>query len=245
MRVGWLGALSVVVPPLAASSCDLDFTDPVGSQPAVLTVWLEVLSGEESEFRVTGGFSPGSDGGGMPRKIADDRLTILGHSFVPRGATSQAALTYEETWVPSSIQEPGPLELWGPRVEGIIDPPPLVRFRLCRGEASEVDRLAPTDTLHLSISCPFHDPDVEADWLDWELRVTSAEAGSQVLVRLRGSAGPPTEIALPADWISMDESPAIVLEMDVREGFVRENLALQYDVRMTVRSIMRWELDRE
>jgi hypothetical protein len=85
----------------------------------------------------------------------------------------------------------------------------------------------------------------EFDGLAWELRVTSSEDGSPTLLLLRGSVGPPTDVELPANWIPVDARPAIRVEMDVRESLVREDLALQYDVRMTVRSRIRWRLEWE
>ena len=191
---------------LAIGGC-LDFVEPELPErgaPAVLQ--LAVRLREMNEVEVEGRLVPGLDEAGIRRRLADERVRVMGRELSPDSTSVTGTRVYRAAWAAGSAETAGPIEARGPGMADLGSAPEFRWFALQREGAAELALEAGAD-LPLTVALSRGEADPEPGIRQWFLTLAS---GDEVF-RLSADGPPPATILVPAHWVPGGDSVAVSL----------------------------------
>ena len=190
---------------LCLAGC-IDFVEPdlpARGAPAVLQLTVRLL--ETDTTTVEARLVPGLDEAGVPRRVTDSRLRVLGRDIEPTGTSSSGTRAYLEAWPGAGADAAGPIEASGPGMEDLASP--TIRWYAMRRPGPAAVSLGPGADLRLTVNVidGVAEPEPEIRW--WFLTLSDS-AGA---FRLGGDGEPPDTIVVPARWVPSGDSVAALL----------------------------------
>jgi hypothetical protein len=190
---------------LCLAGC-LDFVEPDlpdRGAPAVLQLTIRLL--ETDTTSVEARLVPGLDEAGVPRRVTDSQLRVLGRGIEPAGTSSAGTRSYLEAWPGSVAAAAGAIEASGPGMEGLASP--MIRWYAMRRPGPASVSFDPGADLRLTVDVidGVAEPEPEIRW--WFLTLSDS-AGA---FRLGGDGVPPDTILVPARWVPSGDSVAALL----------------------------------
>jgi len=221
---------------LALAGC-IDFVEPElpgRGAPAVLQLIVRLR--ELSEVEVEGRLVPGLDEGGIRRRLADERIRVMGREFGPDSTSKTGTRVYRASWTASGAGFAGAIEARGPGLAGLDSAPGFRWYTLRRRGPAEV-ALGPSADLPLPVDLDPGAAQPEPEIRQWFLML----AGAGQVFRLGADGPPPSTILVPAHWVPAGDSVAVMLiyqqssEVEMPPGGYIGLLTLDTRISWTVR----------
>jgi hypothetical protein len=190
---------------LAVAGC-IDFVEPELPErgaPAVLQLTVRFLATGTTE--VDGRLVPGLDEAGVPRRVTDARLRVLGHELEPDATTSAGTRVYRADWPGGAADAAGPITARGPGVEGLAAPG--IRWYALHHDGPASLTLAADSDLRLTVAVTAGVAEPEPDIRWWFLTLSD----STRVFRLGADGAPPDTILVPARWVPAGDSLSAAL----------------------------------
>lgn len=191
---------------LAVGGCGLDFTEPFGLEPALLSARLQVTDEDPSQIRFSAQLRPGRDRDSEPRMVVDETLEMLNRRLEPVGIRSDGTRNYAAEW---TLEHPGPppeTRMGPPVVQPAAELPSDLRFGTCQRHERDERVVSPSDTIFFQISCD-HSTKAPAH-SQWGIRVREAESGATILA-LNSTSEIPETVGILAEWLQRDGDPVL------------------------------------
>jgi hypothetical protein len=184
----------------------IDFIEPdlpARGAPAVLELTVRLL--ETDTTQVEGRLVPGLDEAGVPRRITDERLRVLGRGIEPAAVAKNGTRVYRTDWPGAAADAADAIEARGPVVEGLLSPG--IRWYGMRRSGPASVPLDTTADLRLTVEVitGSAEPDPEIRW--WFLTLSDTTGA----FRLGGDGAPPDTIVVPARWVPKGDSISALL----------------------------------
>jgi hypothetical protein len=172
----------------------LEFTEPEIPQagaPAVLQATVSIL--DDGRVSASASLTPGFDSLGVPRRVTDPTLRVMGRDLQPADAVADEPRRYQGSWTIAEAEALGPIAIEPPTVAGAPPPPPPVWHGMRRSGPDTLRVLAGEDlVLDLEV-----DERGTAPIRQWFLQMAGAEGA----IRLSADGPPPERLVVPAIWL--------------------------------------------
>lgn len=189
---------------LAGSGC-IDFIEPElpdRGAPAVLQMTLRLL--ETGTAELEGRLVPGLDAAGVPRRVSDPKIRVLGRHIDPDSTTSAGTRFYQAQWTQAAGANP--LEAAGPEVARLAAAPGFRWYGIQKPGPGTVNVQQGAD-LPLVVAVDSRPAEPEPGIRQWFLTLSDTAH----VFRLSADGPPPSEIVVPARWVPAGDSVAVLL----------------------------------
>jgi hypothetical protein len=220
---------------LGAAAC-IEFVEPDIPQagaPAVLEVSLSV-SADTLAF-IEARLTPGFDGYGFERRIADDTLHALGRKVPPESVTGVGTRLYRAPLRLAPGESLGPLVIVPPVVEG-TSPPLPIRWGGMRRLGGDTLALVRGEDLRLHFAIGAG-AGGQPQTRQWFLQLSGATAP----IRVSSDGPPPAELIVPWQWVPAPfANGSAFADLTFFQNAARAGPAGDYLMSVTVNFNARW-----
>ena len=226
---------------LATTGC-IEFVAPnipgIEDRGSAALFSAQVVVSDSGRVHADARLRPGLDFDGLERPVPDPRLRILGQVLEPNTVLRDGTRTYAASWEADPAIHLDPITVTAPLIEGLVTPPPAVRWYGLRRDGPDAIDLLRGEDLQLPIAEVEGDADPVPSIRQWFLTLESGESQFRF-----GSDGvPESPIWVPARWIPGGETVGVRLvytqsgvvgtQADDYVGVVTANSLLYWTVRV-------------
>ena len=189
---------------VAVAGC-IDFVEPELPErgaPAVLQLAVRLL--ETGMTEVDGRLVPGLDEAGVPRRVTDERLRVLGRDLDPVSTEGAGVREYRAEW-PDTASAASAIEARGPGLAGLTAPG--IRWYAMRHDGPTSLTYEAGSDLALTVDVRPGTAEPEPDIRFWFLTLSDSTS----VFRLGADGAPPDTILVPARWVPTGDSVSAVL----------------------------------
>jgi len=205
--------------------------------PAVLEASIHV--NDSARVHVTGFLAPALTIDGERRNVPNDTLRVYGVAVGPSEIRSSNARVYDSRFaIPGADPLARPITLIAPRVDNVITPPPVIRWRTVRPAQTDTLRINRGDDLVLRIlrSAETSDPAPSAQ--QWTMDLVSLDGN----FRLGAQGAPPDTIRIPSYWVPEAANGRVTAYLTVFLNGSYRPAPGDYVVVVTADQRVRWDI---